>query len=488
MDPRSHLVRVYGTAALAAVSFLGGPAGAQIRSTAPPIELEETTSFGMGARALGLGRAYVAVGEDASAIAYNPAALAQIRQIEFSAGLAHDDVTHSLARSAGSERDRTSTRLEHLAFAYPYPTYRGSLVLAGAFHRFADLERDLFLLGYAEPPSGGSFGEVEVEDVLQTGSVNAWSGAIGWDVSPNLSVGGSLTYISGGRRLDRVLARGIPDPAAGGCEGAEPDEYGLYYGCGDASEAGLFKAYDRVDADLEGYTGSIGVLSRFDNGVRLGLSLDFPKWLKYQGSYTYEAEDYEFFYADEGFFEDEITLPLSVKAGLSWGRSGFLLAGGVQWTDWSQIDFEGDILGPDRDPAYRSTAALQLGAEYQIPNVPLRVRAGYFTEPLPYELIAADMVLTYDPGSDGIPDTDDDLAVVNRYYPRSDITSDRTYWSLGAGVLVQEALSLDAAFVHGSWERRTPDGFETGTSPDGLATREKVEQNRLFVSATFHFQ
>jgi hypothetical protein len=120
--------------------------------------------------------------------------------------------------------------------------------------------------------------------------------------------------------------------------------------------------------------------------------------------------------------------------------------------------------------------------------MPLRVRAGFFTEPLPYRLIAADTDFQF-VADDNNPNTTTDVSQVYRDYPVANIVSDRKFWTLGAGVLIQDSLTLDVAYLHGSWERATPAGYEnTTTYFPTVATREKVSQDRVFASTTFHFE
>jgi len=477
-------------AALTLCLGAGGAAQAQLTSANIPVELQETGFFGMGARAAGMGWAYTAVAEDVTAVAYNPAGLAQIRQVELSVGLAYDSVNHMLTRSGSGTTDDTATRLEHFAFAYPVPTYRGSLVWSFAYHRMADLDENTFMNGYRTSPGQGSQGMVEVEDVLQSGTVNAWTGGLGWDLSHDISIGVSLSYLSGGRDEDVITALGSPDPAAG-CQGTQADQYGLYYGCGEPPDSVLFKDTVHREADLDGWTGSFSVMGFLGSGFRVAGVVNLPRWLQYQGGQTTRHEDYWAVEAYDEGFADDITLPMSLGGGASWAQSGFLASADFLWTDWKQIDFEGDILAPNRQPAYRATVTLGVGAEYQFSGTPFRVRGGFRLDPLPYKLITADAELQYDNGPDGIPGpvgeegNSDDSSVTLRNYPEAEITTNRKWFTVGAGVLIPAGLTLDAAYQHGSWSR------ESGTAyvpPFGFVTSEDASHDRFFLTAVVHFQ
>jgi long-subunit fatty acid transport protein len=462
-------------------------AGAQSTAEiADPVELQETDIFGMGARSMGMGGAYTGVAEDITAIAYNPAGLSQIRRIEISTGFAHDDLEWKTTHAGVGVQDRTATRLDHAAVAYPVPTYRGSLVVGFGFHRWADLDVDTWRQGYLIEPTSTVRGLYEEELFQREGTVNAFTGAVAYDLSPNISVGASITYLHG--NLSETLSRSNYRATLVG------NQVELDLGTPGDPDSRLFQETVSTESDINGFTGSLGVLGYMDSGFRFGAAIDLPVRLDYDGNQAYSLEDYE--KVDEYplvYFENRITLPLTLKGGVSWGRKGFLLAGGLRWTDYTQIDYAGRILAPPdqtgrRESAYRSVVAVNLGAEYQLAAAPVRFRAGFFTEPLPYKLIAADPDFVFVP-DDNDPNTYDDFSIAYRDYPVADITSDQKFFTLGAGIVLDRSLTVDAAFVHGWWERSTPAGYENTTDYfPTVPTTEKVTQNRFFVSTTFHLE
>jgi hypothetical protein len=478
--------------ALAVLLLAGLHAGtvfAQSAKDLPPVELPETSFHGMGARALGMGAAYTAVSEDVTALEFNPAGLAQIRRVELSGGLVHSGTDRTVQHFGAAKTDQSSLRLDHLALAYPVATYRGSLVFAGGFHRAADTDVSLLRQGYAVPIQGQTPGLFELEDYLREGAVDQWTMAAAMDLSPNISVGASLSYLSGTSEESLTLANYRAVPSGGGVI--------LDFGPDDALDERVFENTSSRTSDLSGYTGSIGLMGYLDSGFRVGLCLDLPKKLSYDVNQETKLEDWEKIDVARSYLQDDITLPLSVNGGVSWGGRGLLLSGGLRWTDYSQIDFEGKIYAPPsgtgdpsfaRELAYKSVVAINAGGEYQFARLPLRLRAGFFTEPLPYKLIAGDTDFEFI-ADDGNSQTTTDASVVYRDYPEARIVSDRKYWTLGAGVLVQEALTLDIALVHGSWERETPAAYtHTTTFYGDMRTIEKVSQSRVFVSTTLHFE
>jgi hypothetical protein len=93
-----------------------------------------------------------------------------------------------------------------------------------------------------------------------------------------------------------------------------------------------------------------------------------------------------------------------------------------------------------------------LGAEFLVPNAPLRLRAGYMYDPIPYKLVFTD----------------------DRYFV-GDIGDERDYFTVGAGVILEGSFSLDAAFMTGGFER------------SAVSTVEDMSQNRVFVSAGYRY-
>lgn len=460
-------------------------AGAAAQSLAP-VELSETDLYGMGARAMGMGTAYDAISEDATAIFFNPAGLAQIRQPELSGGLGYDRFGHETDHTRLTTWHDDLTRVDHVALAYPVPTYRGSLVLAIGFHRLADLNQAFRKSGFLIDATASSPGLYEIENYGRTGMVNAWTGAVGYDLSPHISVGASVSYLTGSSSQSSLVGNYRATVSG--------SDYTLDLGSPSNPDDRLFEQRNELEADLDGVTGSFAILGYLDSGFRLSGVVDLPSKLTYQGSSRFRLEDWEKIDSnlDSGqpdFFTDKITMPFTLRGGVSWGRNGLLLAGGLRWTDYSQIDFEGPINIPGTaESAYRSVVAVNLGAEYQLPSLPLRFRGGFFTEPIPYKLIAADTDFQFVP-DDNDPNTSNDISKVYRDYPRADITSDQKFLTLGTGVLIENQLSLDLAYLHGWWERRTPSGYENGTTYyPTYTTVEKVTRDRFFLSTTLHFE
>lgn len=433
-------------------------------------ELPFTARHGVGARAAGMGFAHMAVAEDGSALLYNPAGLAQIKRIEMSGGLLHEaqDRTVGFNTASGGfpgtgiqeeTTDTGSTQFGHLSLAYPFPTYRGSLVMGLAFQRVASLKSDYFRDGILRAPQGDVTGLYETESFTETGGVNLWTAGVAGDVSPNLSLGASVSFIQGSTHQDFQVGRYFGETTAGEPVVEATDEF-LY---GEVREA-----------DLTGVTGSVGALARMSEYARLGVIIDFPQRYEYEGTLSWRLEDQEKIDRETYDFTDTITLPFSFGAGVALTPPGFLIAADARLTDWAQIDFEGPVRSKDREDAYRSTVDLNIGAEYQLPFHPTRIRAGWARQPLPYKLVPSTLYFTFVP-DDGNANTSDDASYWLRDYDEASVKTERNFFTLGAGTLVDNTVTLDVAWVHGLFER------------SGGPITEKWTTNRIFGTVTYRF-
>lgn len=382
-----------------------------------------------------MGSAQVGVAEDYHALNVNPAGLAQLRRVEFGAELQSRSIeakTTYLGESQTVPLDKG--RIQSLGFAYPFPTYRGSLVIGFSYERVANLDQDYFREG------GAGQIDFEQESILEDGSLGAYQAGFAFAASPTVLLGVTGTIYSG--RSDR--------------------EREFVYRADNGVDRE--RTTTRTEQDISAVSGSLGALVSLSPDVRLGFALHLPETFTLSGSgdddvYRVGTNPPDTVDVIGPFnFEDELTLPFRVSTGLSYTHGGVLLAADLGYADWKQIDYYGPIRGENRDYAYRSTVDLRLGGEYTFARAPLRVRAGIARAPLAYRLIGTD--------------------VFNGVASTAKFEHDRVSGSVGASVLLDESVMVDVAYVIGGYERR-------GTSPTGAITTEKLSDKRLYLGATF---
>ena len=164
------------------------PAFSQIIGTLQANRLNLLNTYESGARPASLGGAFTAVSDDAFALVYNPAGLTQIRKKELSFGINYysRDLSTNY-RGYNSLIPNSSTGISHLATIYPFPTYRGNLVLGFGVFRVGDSNLEYFKSAYRSDLSG------TIKNILnQTGTIYQYRFGAGIDISPRIAVGANL--------------------------------------------------------------------------------------------------------------------------------------------------------------------------------------------------------------------------------------------------------------------------------------------------------
>ena len=107
-----------------------------------------------GARASGLGGAYIAVADDYTASYWNPAGLAQIRRIELYGALSQRNyLDRTTYFRNDTEASTNFTKLSSFGVVFPVPVYRGALTFALGYNLVRDWDR---ITSFNDPNSLGS--------------------------------------------------------------------------------------------------------------------------------------------------------------------------------------------------------------------------------------------------------------------------------------------------------------------------------------------
>jgi len=387
---------------------------------------------GTGARAMGMGGAYLAVAEDFTAAYWNPAGLAQIRDMEVYGGLSRQTFWNDAVYFGSNRSDELSnTRLDGLGAVLPYPTYRGSLVFALGFVRTHNFDSTVRIEGYNDRVQFHKEGRAKDEGGL---GIYMVSGAI--DVSSSASLGISLNIWDGEDEFSQKLT-------STDVEDAYPDTTELYERFGWSDE------YDGVNLKF-------GALVRGPSDLRFGATIS--TWLTYKILEDWE-EEFEVVPSDEGrdfadgSFRYKVRLPLRFGLGASWSPGNLTLAADAEYSEWKQSSYKGSegMTDEEFEERYENTLCYHLGAEVALPALDAKLRAGYYSDPIPF----------VGPRVEGDPEI-----VIER---------DRTFFSMGAGVVIDEVLEVNAAYVFGGYEQKEGE------------LREDVEIGRFFVSTAYRW-
>ena len=411
---------------------------------APLGEIPLTSPLMTGARAAGMGFVCMAVADDATAITSNPAALARLNRVELSGGFRRSRlaIEGEMAGSAFST-DLRGTDFASFRFAYPFPTFRGSLVFGLSAERIYDFSDDRLAayedsITWEENP--GEF-ETDVwaseEDYVAGGGITALSVACALDASPTISLGATASYLTGDYSKDWF--------------------WDIYDDHGVSDRYTDVHIAEQYRADVSGWRWTLGGLFYVTEGLSVGVAMDTPTTLTFDGtsrSYTELVESDSTTVSDWSvLFSDKIKVPFAFRGGVAYAPLDFIVVGvDISYSDWSQMDYEGRITeteqgddGLQRRALYDEKLGYGVGAELTVPSWPLRVRGGYVHRPIAYNGL--------------------------------EVTSDRSYFTLGAGVLIDTVLAVDIAWIKGAYERADSD----------YAYEESVDESALIVEATYRF-
>jgi long-subunit fatty acid transport protein len=385
--------------------------------------IQLTDHIGLGARTMGMGGAAIAVSEDISALYWNPAGLAQVRRIEISGGLSHQRYTSKTQYFDNAARDRESnTRLSAVGMVFPVPTYRGSLVFALGTGRVKNFDAVFIQRGYSLQDEWWEDGKE-----TQSGGLFSWSVGGAIDVSPNLSLGAAVNLWDGNYNYD--------------WDAFFADTQDMYFT--PPADFDTTYIHDTKEADLDGLNLKLGGLLRLSRFVKAGLTITSPVSYDISGEVVERTVDVfddgsvdQFM--DSFYFENEISTPWEFGLGVAWSVPTFLMAADLRYADWSQMKFNDQPLDD-----YDETLSVSIGGEYILPKAGTKFRAGFSSEPIAFRSFK--------------------------------VVEDRKYYSLGAGFLVGQVMTLDLAWVHGTWK----------TSQPFLSQKDIVD--RIFLSAAYRF-
>jgi len=445
--------------------------------------------LGANARALGMGNSYIGLSDDASAAFFNPAGFGLIKGIEFTGGLDYyNSSTNTTFFNNSSSSSNSATRLNNLSLVLPFPTTRGSLVFGISYHQTNTLDGQLSFSGFNKNSSFINFLNSPPQDsyipydlyltdtnfvtpltgnlnqsgsILNSGAINNWtfSGAV--EVAQNLYVGMNLNIINGDFKSINDY---YEDDTQGFYSNVETDP-------GNPNTLGFQTFYLKrvLDWGISGWNAKVGMLYQLKNNARIGITIQFPKTYDIKEQLTVNGHSifangtrYDLnssYYSDSSPVKYSIVTPYEIAGGFSYNLKGLILSGQATLIDYSQMQFENPdgISQQTVDDANKSIKYLlgpvinyNLGAEYTIPDMGLRLRLGYMGQPSPYK---------NDPPE----------------YSRKYITG-------GIGILAAKTVSIDLGYAHGWW-KNYGDNYGSNIS----RTYQDITVDKLILTTTFNF-
>jgi len=419
------------------------------------------------ARALGMGNTFISLSNDFAGVLFNPAGLGLMKRGEVSGGLGLNTFYNSTTfYGTVTNADQTAVDFNQFGVVYPVPTVRGSLVFAigynqtknfnsimafdgfnttntsmiqnvtGVYNDQIPLTNDLGLAYEIRDPLTNQYikdttringmlnqsGEIDHD-----GGIGKWSFATAWEAAKGFFIGGTFNILTGSFNSNSDY-----------WEEDTKDFYGINMPLvpGDATTRDFQSFYlnDIINWDLSGWDSQIGILYNYQNKFRFGASIKFPSFYNVEENFLVNAESY--FGTDYGYalypaidspIEYEVRTPYEYSLGASATVSMVTIAADMKIIDYTQMEFTDGFsydyivqLQNQIDDLMTTAIDYHIGAEVQIPNLPVFGRAGFMYFQSPY---------------------DNDPSDFNKKY----ITA-------GAGAVVDNQFIIDFAYTYGWWQ------------------------------------
>ena len=426
---------------------------------------EEAVDFsenqhGFGVKAAAMGNAFTGIADDYSAIYWNPGGLAQIHAQQIYGSLNHLQLRTDATYLGNKTRiDQGFTKFQSFGYVYPFPTRRGSLVLAIGYQRIKDLNGITQFSGYNTTSNDLAFSiyndlgynglvlpfdrDFELnQDIKQEGHLAQWSIATAIDLAPNFSAGLAINLTGGGS--DYRLKYSQTDT-----EGK--NSYDITDENGNPLDEFYYNAYqieEMVSTDYSGIEFKAGGIWHPNKNLKIGGTITFPSAITLDESWHYSDElqydihvleedqtySYDDPYDSTGTFSYKIKMPFKFDLGASYSLRNLLLAASMRYVDWTQLQLKESDDTPsyyatlftdqnDRIPTlFRPVLSYGLGAQLGLLNNSIQLRGGYRYVPTPYKDV--------------------------------DKKADKTYYTAGVGLRLSENTMLDVAIIHGFYQAK----------------------------------
>jgi long-subunit fatty acid transport protein len=366
---------------------------------AQPLQRVEVPSsmnpVGSGARALGMGGAFIAVADDATAASWNPGGLIQLETPEISIVGAYfsrtEDNSFSTNPEASGEEGTTGSNINYLSAAYPFSLLNRNMIVSINYQYLFDFSRKWnFPLNFIDDSGGTILESKQKIDIDQDGSLGAVGIAYAAQVTPTLSFGFTLNfwedalYRNEWEMKTRQTGSGsftIPMFAS------YPFNYSAYYN-------------DRYT--FQGFNFNLGMLWNPTSRLTIGAVYKSP----FTADLTHEYEsDVEIIYPDfpaanvpsdpqSGKDDQELDVPMAYGIGVAFRFSDAFTASvdvyRTEWDDYVLTTENGDEISPiNGEPAddadIEPTHQVRLGAEYLhiTDKYVIPIRGGLFYDPAP---------------------------------------------------------------------------------------------------------
>lgn len=368
-----------------AVSLIAVEAGAQQQ-----IEFSSTLNpVGSGARATGMGGAFISVADDATAASWNPAGLVQLEKPEVSAVYSYfnrnQEFDSKIHPEVGSEHGTDTHALNYASAAYPFVLFNRNMIVSLNYQRLYEMKK-FTRFNFLESTGDGPISQVA--EFSQSGHLYALAPAFAVQIKPGLAVGATFNIWN-----DTVGTNGWNST----------QKNTLHANLFDGFVVSDEQIIEKKKTTFKGYNANFGLHWGFTDKLTLGLvyktafDADLVEKTTGRNSQT--------LYSGGNLVSSDTThyssrqkrtmyMPASYGAGISYRHSdAWTVAADLYRTDWSRFALKNED-GSRTNPLNKrplsegrltDTTQVRLGTEYLFikEKYVIPVRFGLFYDPEP---------------------------------------------------------------------------------------------------------
>lgn len=451
----------------------------------------------LGARALGMGNAYTAAGNDFSSTLFNPAGLALIKKAELYTGFNYNNYDNNVGFfNRNSSLSNSISKLGQFGVALPMPTIQGSFVLGFGYSQVKDFngtlgfnafnsgsnsyiqdlvyspymaDRDIafkLALSYPLYSSNGVYlndttrinGRLNQRgNILQDGSLNAWSFSAAFEVEKDIFIGATINLYSGNFNKNKDYSEEDVNNIYPSSLLLDPSEPA-------SADFKSFTLHDRISWEISGSGLNIGGLMKINKNLNIAANIKFSKTFTVKETYYVNGESH--FGLNTRFVLDpaidsksdyEITTPAEFTFGASYILNNLTVSASTTMIDYSSAKFKSgfdmiviDDKNTDIKNQFRSVINLNAGFEYVFPSTNLAVRGGFILMRSPFR--------------------DDPIEY------------DKKFLTAGIGIQLTNSITIDGAYAYGWW-KDYGDNYGSGLS----RTYQDIKNQNIITSLKYNF-
>lgn len=381
----TYVVKLCRTPILLFFLILPMPVSSQPIQT---VDIQSTMNpVGSGARAIGMGGAFIAVADDATAASWNPGGLTQLERPEISIVGSYfnriEDNDFGTNPEASVTQQVDGGNLNYLSMAYPFTLLHRNMIISLNYQYLYDFTREW---NFSLKQQSTNYLAEQNIDYKQQGGLSAIGLAYGLQVTKRISIGVTLNIwerLFGDNGWKEETNRTI----SGNHEG----------------DSFIFQSNNTEEHFFSGINFNLGFLWHLTNNFSIGGVFKSP----FQADLQVDSEYYSTIdfpdqpqanneVQDNRSVDNKLDMPMSYGLGMAYRFSDTLSVSldfyRTEWDDYVLTDSDGNEISPITGQSLsetdiKPTNQVRLGTEYLFVNQTyiIPIRGGIFYDPVPAE-------------------------------------------------------------------------------------------------------